>query len=190
MCPPRGLLYTEGNMAAPQHKSIPQRFLALDAAQAERDLADLIAAYPELAEDEMLRRDMIEGSTNAFELLNRIVMRERDANAMEASIGAIIKDLQTRKGRFERLKEAMRSLAFKVMKAGDLPKVELPIATISISRRAGGVKIVDADSIPPRFQRVVREPDKVAIKAALEAGKKVRGAELGEPVESLNVRAV
>lgn len=164
------------------------RYLALDATEVERHVADLIAAFPELAEDEQLRADMIEGSTSAFDILERIMLREREANAMADGVDALLADLAARRDRFRRQKDAMRLMAFKIMKAGDLQKVVLPIATVSVTRRAGGVQITDEAAIPRRFLRVKREPDRVAIKAALEAGKKVKGALLGEPTEHLSVR--
>jgi hypothetical protein len=40
--------------------------------QARRDLTALLAAHPELEEDEALRMDMAEGQTNAMEMLDEL----------------------------------------------------------------------------------------------------------------------
>jgi len=165
-----------------------QQYLAIDVANLEAALTDLVAAFPELADDEDLRRDTIEGETDAFSLLARLVNQEREANSMAAAIKARIDDLSARKQRAERRKEAMRSLMFKVMKAGSLPKVQLPEATLSIGKKAAAVEIVDESALPKWAVRVSYSPDKAAIKERLAAGKKVKGARMGEVGEQLSVR--
>ncbi|WP_019999036.1 siphovirus Gp157 family protein [Aureimonas ureilytica] len=166
------------------------QYLAYDVTVLEREFADLIAAFPELAEDEGLRADTIEGETNAHRVLSRIVAIERDADSMSKAIAERKKDLDARKARQDRRKEAMRSLLFRLLKASDLPKVTLPEATVSIGKKAATVEIIDETAIPKRFMRVKSEPDRAAIKEALDAGKSVKGAQLGLPGETLTVRAV
>lgn len=165
------------------------QYLAIDVANLEAALADLIAAFPELAEDEDLRRDMVEGETDAFSLLTRLVNQEREANSMAAAIKARIDDLSARKQRADRRKEAMRSLMYKIMKAGALPKVALPEATLSIGKKAAAVEIVDEAALPKWAVRVSYSPDKVLIKERLAAGKAVKGARMGEVGETLTVRS-
>ncbi|WP_245319174.1 siphovirus Gp157 family protein [Consotaella salsifontis] len=155
----------------------------------EREFADLLAAYPELVEDETLRADTIEGETDAHRVLSKIVAIERDANSMMAAVGERVKDLQVRKARYERRKDAMRALLFRLMKAGALSKVNLAEATLSIGKGRASVEIVDETKVPKRFMKVTTTPDKTAIKSALDAGEKVRGAKMSEPGEVLSVRA-
>ncbi len=162
-------------------------YIAYDVILLEREFADLLAAYPELADDEDLRADTIEGETDAHRVLGKIVAIERDANSMAAAIGERIKELQARKQRSERRKDAMRGLAFRLMKAGNLPKVSLPEATLSISRKAATVEIYDEDALPDTVVKLTRTPDKTAIKAALAHGE-VAGARMGEVGETLTVR--
>jgi len=166
------------------------QYLALDVANLEAALADLIAAYPELAEDEELRADMIEGSTDAHYLLTRLVSQEREANSMAAAVKSRIDDLSARKARADRRKEAMRALMFRVMKSTNLPKVQLPEATLSIGKKAAAIEIVDESALPEWAVRVSYSPDKTAIKERLSAGETVEGARMGEAGETLTVRAV
>jgi hypothetical protein len=47
----------------------------LNVVQIEREIERLLIDYPELAEDETLRADMIDGETDAKAVLSRIVDR-------------------------------------------------------------------------------------------------------------------
>ncbi|UXO85645.1 siphovirus Gp157 family protein [Brucella intermedia] len=166
-----------------------QNYLAYDVTVLEREFADLVAAYPELAEDEELRADTIEGETDAYRVLGKIVAIERDANSMALAIGERTKELAARKERYTRRKDAMRALLLRLLKAADLTKVSLPEATVSIGKGRAGVEIVDETLLPDNVIKLKREPDKTAIKAALDAGEDVPGAMLREGQPSVTVRA-
>lgn len=166
-----------------------QNYLAYDVTILEREFADLVAAYPELAEDDELRADTIEGETDAYRVLGKIVAIERDANSMVLAIGERAKELVARKDRYTRRKDAMRALLLRLLKAADLNKVSLPEATVSVSKGRAGVEIVDETLLPDNVIKLKREPDKTAIKAALDAGEDVPGAVLREGQPSVTVRA-
>lgn len=163
-------------------------FLAADVANLEALFAEMLAAYPELEADEELRADMLEGETNFHAVLTRLVNGERDADSLAKAVAGRISDLQARKSRAERRKEAMRSLMFKLLKAAGVSRVPLAEATISIGKKAAAVEIVDEALLPKAYVRVSTSPDKTAIKEALQAGKKVRGAKMGDAGEQLSVR--
>lgn len=165
-----------------------QQFLANDVANLETMLAELIAAYPELEEDDQLKQDMLEGETDLLRILSKLVNNERDADALAKAVAGRISDLQARKARAERRKEAMRSLMFRLMKAAALPKLVLPEATLSVGKKAATVEIVDEDALPDNVVRITRAPDKKAIADLLKSGEEVPGAKMGEPGESLTVR--
>ncbi|WP_266029947.1 siphovirus Gp157 family protein [Brucella intermedia] len=166
-----------------------QNYLSYDVTVLEREFADLVAAYPELAEDEELRADTIEGETDAYRVLGKIVAIERDANSMVLAIGERAKELGARKERYTRRKDAMRALLLRLLKAADLNKVSLPEATVSIGKGRAGVEIVDETLLPDNVIKLKREPDKTAIKAALDAGEDVPGAALRLGGETITVRA-
>lgn len=167
-------------MTRPAHND---NFLAADVANLEAEIHDLFAAYPELAEDEELRADMLEGSTAAFDVLTRLVAIERDAASMSKAIAARASDLAARKASFDKRQTAMRSLMLRIMRAGGIQKAPLVEATVSVAKGRDSVEIVDEGAIPARFLKVVTSPDKGLIKEALDAGKKVKGAAIktGEP---------
>ncbi len=169
-------------------KPANDNFLVADVANLEALFGDMLAAYPELEADEELRADMLEGETNFHAVLTRLVNGERDADSLAKAVAGRISDLQARKSRADRRKEAMRSLMFKLLKAAGVPRVPLAEATISIGKKAASVEIIDEGLLPKAFVRVSTSPDKTAIKEALQAGKKVRGAKMGEAGEQLSVR--
>jgi hypothetical protein len=162
------------------------RFLAIDVADLEAAFADMLAAFPELQDDAELRADTIE--TNAYEILARLIDKEREADSMASATAGRISALQARKQRHEKTKDAMRSLMFRIMKAGGLQKVPLAEATVSIGKKAAAVEITDEALLPASLVKVTLSPDKAAIKAALAAGP-VPGARMGEAGETLTVRA-
>lgn len=169
-------------------KPANDNFLVADVANLEAEFASLMISFPELVDDEELRSDVLEGETDLHGLLSRLVNNERDADAMAKAVAGRISDLQARKSRAERRKEAMRALMFRLMKAAALPKLVLPEATLSVGKKAATVEIVDEDALPENVVRITRAPDKKAIADLLKAGEEVPGAKMGEPGESLTVR--
>lgn len=154
----------------------------------ERELSALFAEYPELAEDEDLRAGMIEGSTEALNVVERIARQALDAGSLASAAATLAKDYSERRARFERREEAMRALALRIMKAADLRKAETPTATISLRATPPAVVITDEEALDERFWRVKREPSKSAIKDALKAGEFVAGATLSNGNEALSIR--
>jgi hypothetical protein len=66
-----------------------------------------------------------------------------------------------------------------VMKETGLTKVEENNIRLSY-RRSTAVEIIDAEALDTRYLNTVVTPNKTAIKAAIEAGELVRGAEIVE----------
>lgn len=149
----------------------------------------LIAAYPELAEDATLLSDTIEGETDAFAFLSRLVQDELAFKAQASALSDVIGQFTERKARFGRQIEARRELILKIMEACNLKKAPLPEATVTVRDGSSKVVISDEQSLPEEFIRWKSEPDRTAIKEALNAGKEVPGAMLsnGGPTISLRV---
>lgn len=163
-------------------------FIKVDVANLEAELSALRISYPELEDDEVLKLDVFEGQTDLHYILGKLVDSERDADSLARAVAGRISDLQARKSRAERRKEAMRSLMFKLLKAAGVPRVPLAEATISIGKKAAAIEIVDEALLPKAYVRVSTSPDKTAIKEALQAGTDVPGAKMGEAGEQLSVR--
>lgn len=160
----------------------------LQAGFVRAEIDKLLSAYPELAEDETLRLDMIEGETD----FNRVMSKTVEARAEKMAIADAIKtrmaDLAERKARFERSADAMKSLAHSLMEAAGVDKVTLPEATVFVTKPRTSVNIINVEDLPQGYFRIKREADKTAIKSALEQGEHIPGAELALGDEGLTIR--
>ncbi|MBA3241602.1 MAG: siphovirus Gp157 family protein [Acidobacteria bacterium] len=153
-----------------------------------RQVAQLILLHPQLAEDEVLRADSIEGETNLFELMDVLIDKMQDADAMVEAIQRRAEKITNRQERYLNRKLAMRDLIFTLMQAADVTKIERPEATLSIRKLAAKVVITDEESLPPYYLRNNPTPDKTKIKEALQLGEEIPGACLSNGSVSLSVR--
>lgn len=160
----------------------------LNPTMVQLQMSNLLLQYPELEEDEQLRSDMIEGETEAHEFLSQVERKRQEARSHAIAIQSNIAELQQRQARMERREEAMRALMFKVMEHANLPKIELPEATLSIRAGTPKVLITDEDTIPNAWCRFKREPNKQKIKEALSNGGTIPGAELSNAESVLAIR--
>ena len=145
-------------------------------ARLERDISDLIAVYPELAEDETLRNDMLEGSTDIDGILTFLVKERIALNAMSDGISVAIDNMKERAQRFERKAEAYEAMVTRVMEAADLTKKILPIATLSMVKTPAKVTVTDEAQLPAAFWRIpAPQVDKAAVNTAIKAGLDVPG---------------
>lgn len=163
--------------------------LALKADLLAREIEALKVAYPELAEDDDLRFDTVEGETDAETVLAHIVDAARDADAMQKAIKLRRDDLSEREARYKRRSQAMRGLAMKVLQAIETRKFTLPEATLSVSKGRFKTIVDDEDSVPTQLTVTVRKPDLKAIGTALDQGEDVPGVHREIGPETLTIRA-
>lgn len=163
-------------------------YIALDVKQLEIEINRLIADYPELADDEAMRHDVIQGETSLHEVLSRILDHRSEALEMVTGIKERASHLKERQDRYERRADAMKALAFRLMKAAKQSKITLTEATLSISKGRDSVVIDDIDSLPQGTYSVEKKPNKDAIKKQIEAGSPVPGARIEQGQPGLTVR--
>lgn len=163
-------------------------YLYLDAAFVKAEVGKLLAEYPELEADEELRADAIEGETDAHKIISRALEQRQEAETLAGAIKARVVDLSARQSRFERKSEAMKQLIRTIMRAGNLQKLTLPEATLSITSPRQTVGIEDLEQLPQGYFKTVRQADKTAIKSALELGEEIPGAYLVTGTPGLMVR--
>lgn len=164
----------------------------LDPTVLRQQIENLKLACPQAWEDgdDVLLADMIEAQTSLREFLTVVVDRMRDAASMGGGIATRIAELELRQRRYEHRERAMRELAFKLMQAANVRKLELPEATLLIRNGSPHVIVTDETLLEPKFIRTKTEVDKGAIRAALKNGERVNGAELSNSEPSLAVRAL
>ena len=162
----------------------------LDLHSIRHAITALLAANPELDEDEVLRTDMIEGETLAFDFIAELVRKIGTTQAIAAGTAEYIGQLQERKARLERREHSLRTLIAKVMNTAQITKAELSEATVSIRAGVPKVVIIDEQQIPGEFWRIKKEPDKTRIKAVLQTGNDVPGTALSnsEPILAIHIK--
>lgn len=163
-------------------------YLALDASKIASEIQHLLASYPELAEDEDLRVDTLEGETDLHCMMSRLVRVRNEKLAAAKGLGGYIDELSERKARHTRSAEGVKALMLSLMSAADLPKLVLPEATVSVGKGRDAVDVTDIDALPQGFFVTERKADKEAIGAALKAGNEVPGAALRTGDAVLTVR--
>ena len=163
--------------------------MRLDPTIISREIDTILALCPELAEDEQLRHDMIDGETEAFTLLSILVRRIGTTKALVASLAAYAKELGERSDRLSARVDAYRSITTKLMGHAKLRKAELPEATLTISPGRRKVLITDESQIPdPMMRQRAPEPDKEALQEVLKAGVVMGGVELSNAEDVLTIR--
>jgi len=146
--------------------------------------ASLIEAHPELATDDDFLTDVIEGSTDAFEIMERLVIERRESLANSEAMDKLANDYAQISDRWTMRAEARRKLMGLVLDATGLRKMATPAGTVSMSPGRVSLALADDFTPPQGYARTRIEPDKAAIKAALEAGEVMQGASLvtGKPI--------
>ena len=163
-------------------------YIALDAAEVTRQIDRLIADYPEIEEDQSLRADMLEGSTQINDVILRALDHMSEADMMVNAIADRCAQQQDRQKRYQNRSDAMRGLIKGLMIHANLKSLPLPEATLTLSKGRETVNIVNADELPQGYVKTVRQPDNKAIGDALKLGEEIPGAELQTGKPGLTVR--
>lgn len=149
----------------------------------------LLAEDPDIASDERLFSDMLEGEAgDAMEMLDRVLRASVHASDMSDAAQARAEEIAARYNRYKKRAEALRGVAFAVMDALELRRRELPDLTASIAAGRPSVMVTDEDALPEAFVKTERKADKTLIGAALKAGNTVPGATLSNSLPTLQVR--
>ena len=148
----------------------------------------LLQDDPELAADETMLRDTLDGETDVYDLMRRLARFTLEAESMEEAAKARAAALAGRQKRYAARAQAARGALFAMMDAMGERTLTDPEFTATIGRGRSSVFITDEAELPDEFVRVKREPDKTAIAAALKAGATVTGAELSNSMPTLTIK--
>ncbi len=149
----------------------------------------LLAIDPTIERDQRLFGDMLEGEGgDALAVIEQLIEASIEAADMAYVAKERLTALAERKARFERRRDAFRTVALQVLERINLRKLERPAWTASITNRPNRVLITDESALDDNYIRVIREPDKAAITEALKAGDNVPGAALSNGGIGLTVR--
>ena len=140
--------------------------------------------------DEQAFIDTLEGETNAMDVADALLDKMQADLALVDAIKAREADLKARRDRIQARAEACKDTLGVLMDAMSVKKLERPLATISRRPGAVSVRIADEAAIPSQLCTVKTStaPDKAAIRAQIEAGETVPGAELVRGADTVSVR--
>jgi len=154
------------------------------------EIDQLVAQYPELEGDDQLRADVCEGETGLAAVLGRIVSIVREAEANAEAVKTMRDQMDKRIAAHKRRGEALRKLIQSLLDRVGAKSFKLPEATLSVRNTPRPVIITDEGKLQPQFIKTTTTPNKSAIKAVLEGGHHVDGAQLGNGGQSLTLRFV
>lgn len=158
------------------------------AGMVEQQIQALMSEYPEMMEDEDLKVDMLQGSTDFYELVEKINTNLMENTALLTGLIQMIDHLKKRREMLGNRIDFQRALIKRLMEIAGQRSIDLPAAKISLGKSPAKVIITDENAIPDEFVRIKREPNKTAIKEALVGGKDVPGATLSNGGTSLMIR--
>jgi hypothetical protein len=118
------------------------------------------------------------------------VRKMRDAEGMADAISNEIAALVARRKRYADRGERIKGGLLAAMELAGARKLELPQATVTVRSGPVSVHVTDVDALPVimRREKTVIEPDKHALRAALEAGEEIPGAMLSNGMPVLTVK--
>lgn len=142
----------------------------------------------ELGDDERAYVDTLEGETDLFEWVRRLLDRIEDdeGNAVKLAEQIAARELRKSKavGRISTNRKAIQAL----LECAKLDKLVLPEATLSVRDVPPKIVVTDDAAVPDDLCRIKRTPDMAAIKAEVEAGRSVSGVALGNGGTTLTIR--
>jgi hypothetical protein len=160
-----------------------------DVDQLRLDIEALIRDYPEIAEDETLRADMLDAETGIHEALTLLVNDIDSSKMMIVGITARRKELEERCDRLVHRVEGLRALVLKVLQSAELKTVSLPGVTLSQQRSQPQiVGEPNPDALPDDLVRIKREANRTAIREALLNGRAIPGLTLSNAAPHLIIR--
>jgi hypothetical protein len=155
-----------------------------DIARLREAVRTLSAQYPEFTADEDLFECAIGTETDAPEIMQRLVIERAEALAHAQAMDLLSESFSIISDKWQARAESRRKLMGLVLDAVGLRKMVTAAGTVSVSPGRVSLALADDFSPPQGYAKTRIEPDKAAIKAALEAGETMPGASLvtGKPI--------
>lgn len=156
-----------------------------------REIAALAHQIRELCgDDDIAFMDTLEGETDAVRAASSVVRLVGAMEAMQSAAKSLADRYTSRATDFARRAEHGRGALLHFMGEIGERTLVLPEATVTAKAASARKLLGEAlvETLPERFVKTKREPDRAAIKAALEAGEEVEGFSLSNAQPSLQIR--
>jgi hypothetical protein len=160
-----------------------------DAVQATRFIGHLRARLTTLMQDdpdEEVIRDTIEGEIDLEAICNRLLEERGSALAKAACFKALASKYAEYASVAAARADRYDTYLLEAMLAARQQKVACDLGTISVAQGRMSTKVVDEAKLPPWFFKST--PDVVKVKAAIEKGETVPGAEVVRGPDYLTIR--
>lgn len=142
----------------------------------------------DMDEDERLLVDTLEGETDLFEMVGKLLGQIEVDEGNVKALAEQIADRQSRKARASDRIDAYREAIQALMGCAKLDKLTLPEATLSVRQVPPKCLVTDEAAVPDELCRFRRSPDMALIKAEMESGRVVSGVTLDNGGTTLTVR--
>jgi len=160
-------------------------------AEAAKNLLSMLRAEGE-ADDAEIVETAIEGETNLVEAIASAIDRIDEEEIVIAGGEAKIADIEARVAAKKHRVEMLRAAIEQAMLISERDNINLPTATVFVSKRAPGLVVENEADIPSDFFKAPETPapklDKKALAAALKDGRNIPGARLDNGTVSLSIR--
>lgn len=150
----------------------------------------LLSTYEDiLGDDAEAKADAVEGETDLREAIHAAVVRLAEIAAIQEAAAGLIGKLKARCERLDAQAEGIRTAIAVAMEVGEIKKLELDLATVSLRAVPPKAEIVAEADIPARFWKP-SDPklDKKAVLEALKAKEVIPGAMLSNGSMSVSLR--
>ena len=141
-----------------------------------------------LSDDERAYLDTLEGETDLFELVRKLLCQIEEDEGVQAALAEQISDRQARKSRAGERVRHNREAIMALIECAGLDKLTLPEATLSVRKVPPKAIVTDEAAVPDALCKIIRKPDLTAIKAEVEAGAVIPGVSFDNGGTSLTVR--
>lgn len=148
----------------------------------------LLAAWPDLAEDDQTLMDSLSGLDEFEEQVLATLRHAIEREAHGKAIGELIDGMRARKQRLENGAQWLRAAVLNAMQETGCSRIKGPDMSVSVGPGKAKVIVTDAEAVPDALCRISREPNKTEIAKALAAGQDVPGVVLGNANPFLSVR--
>lgn len=132
--------------------------------------------------------ECIDAETDVLDITDRLLGELGEAEAWEEAAKHMAERYALRAKRMAEKQRSLKKALGSILDATGEKSLRRPLATVSRTRPHTSVVITDEASVPTQLCRITKSPDKAAIKAQIEAGESVPGAELQQGAPGVAVR--
>lgn len=148
----------------------------------------LKSALLEVTDDPDTLADTIEGETTLHEAIGFVMAGIDEDEMMITGLEVMAAQFKARCARYEARIDRRRAAIERGMAAGELTKLELPQATLSIRAVPPKLEIISEEMLPPKYFEQVPKLKRAELWADVKAGESIPGARLSNGSTTLAIR--